>query len=74
MSFFLQIEALVQRKKPEQYDLIKNVCFNSKEETEIIEIIILLNKLLDEIKLTRVDTTKVYDTTNIELENEEHGF
>lgn len=40
----------------------------------IVEIIMFLNDTLDQLKLTRVDTKNVYDRTNWEEDNKQHGY
>ena len=74
LSLFLEVQAMIKRKKPEQYDDLKKACSEDTEEKNIVDAFLFINELLDELKLTRIDTKKVYDTTNVELENEEKDY
>lgn len=74
-SLFVEIQALLKRRLSEiEYNNILNSCLNDTKEDELIKTIFLLNEQLDEIKLTRIDTSRVYDSLNVEEENKEKGF
>ena len=85
-AWFLEHQAYLKRvaydspkNKEEQkkYDqLCKDLLYNTEElsNDRIVEIIMLLNDTLDYLKLTRVDTKRVYDRTNWEEDNKEHGY
>ena len=69
-SLYLQIsEVLTRQLKPEEMTEFKR---RLKDGTmaELTESIIKINEVLDAIKLTRVDTKKVYDPSRVEVENE----
>lgn len=75
LSLFIEIQATLKRRlDKEDYNKIKDCCFNSKNEEELKEIIFRINEELDKIRLTRVDTQKVYDSTIVETEDKEKGF
>lgn len=78
-SLWLILEAQIKRKdtmlKKEDrvYDKIKSQ-INSNDAIEIDEAITFFNNYLDDIKLTRLDTKKVYDKTIAEIENKTKGL
>jgi len=75
ISFFCDLQAMLKRRlKEEDYEEIVTTIFNSNKEEEILNIILRLNEELDTIRLTRVDTQRVYDRTIVEKENKEKGF
>lgn len=75
ISLFIEIQAMLKRRLPkEEYDKL-NICMNSTLiEEDILNILLRLNEFLDELKLTRIDTKKVYDSTDVEVENEEKDY
>lgn len=75
ISFFLEIQAILKRRLSEEnYNRIKTVCFDCKEEEKIIETIYLINDELDIMRLTRIDVQKVYDSSDVEEENKAKGY
>lgn len=74
-SLFVEIQAMLKRKlSPKDYERILDNCMTSNKESIIIETIFFLNEQLDNIRLTRIDSQRMYDTVNIEEENEAKGF
>ena len=74
-SLFIEIQALLKRRLNEKdYNHILYSCLNSTKEEDLVLVIFLLNEQLDEIKLTRIDTSRVYDSKDVEEENKEKGF
>lgn len=74
-SLFIEVQAMLKRRMSKaDYDLVLNGCLDSTNEFEIREIIFKINEQLDEVKLTRIDTSRVYDQTDVEAENKEKGF
>lgn len=73
-TFFLELQAMLERKlnKKDYAELYKKV--NSKKEEEILEAIKLLNQQLDKLQLTKIDTRRVYDSTRVEKENKSKGL
>ena len=74
MSLFLQIHPTIKRKlDPKDYEAL---VFSLKSgDEDIIEAnILLLNEVLDEVKITRIDTKKQYDKTNVETEDKMKGL
>ncbi len=76
ISLFLEVQAMLQRRmKPEVYNKFKEDCFTEKaDENSILELVYIINGQLDEIKLTRVDTQKVYNERRVEEENKVKNF
>ena len=69
-SLYLQIsEVLTRQLKPEEMTEFKRR-LKEGDMAELTESIIKINEVLDAIKLTRVDTKKVYDPSRVEVENE----
>lgn len=73
-TLFLEIQAGLKRRIPEEEykKLIKNI--SSNEEADIMEAIYKINEELDKINLTKIDTRKVYDSTRVEKENRVKGL
>jgi len=77
-SLFWELQETINRKFPETVetegkltiDQMYNILFKDKaSQEEVISVWKQLNLMLGEMNLTRVDTKKEYDTTNIEEEN-----
>ena len=69
-SLYLQMSGMLKRQlKPEQIDILKEVLKKGNKE-ELIEQLLILNDVLDNIKLTRIDTKVVYNSTYVEKEND----
>lgn len=74
-SLFLELQACLARHlTPKEYDKLLDVCLNSSKEEEILTAVYKINSVLDQIKLTRIDTQRVYDSTDTEAENKIKGF
>lgn len=77
-TWFLEIQAYLKRtNKAKEYSKTyesweQKLFFNENilEKKEILSIIFELNKVLDELKIIRLDNRPAYDRTNIELDNE----
>ncbi len=76
LSLFIEIQATLKRrlKKNEYDELRKKVISEKTTDDEVYELIETINEELDEMRLTRVDTQKVYDSTDVEAENEVKGY
>lgn len=70
-SLYLEIKAMLDRhfSNGEINELVADI--KSDEANKLIDAYITMNKLLDDVKLTRVDTKKSYDSTRVEEENTE---
>lgn len=69
-ELWYNISAQFKRKKSkEEFNKIKELIFSKKVEDNI-EAFEIINDWLDEQQITKFDTKKVYDTYNIEKENE----
>lgn len=74
LSFYLELRDLCKRQlSPEDFDTLKTQCTSSKYK-DLLDGYMTLNSMLDSIKLTRLDTKKKYDSTNVEEENKEKNL
>jgi hypothetical protein len=75
---YIEVKAMLKRHKLDQsielkvFDKIMNQATITNQE--IKDAVIFLFDFLDEIRLTRIDTKKDYDTTDLVLEDEITGF
>lgn len=73
-SLFLILEGAIIRKegedKAKEYE---EKCLSSNED-QLKDMMKYFTKYLDELKLTRLDTKKVYDKTLVETENKVKGL
>lgn len=73
-SVFMILEGQIIRKegdkKAKEY---REKCLSEDEKT-LIEMMSFFNVYFDEIKLTRLDTKKVYDKTLVEVEDKNKGL
>jgi len=76
LSLFIEIQATLKRRlKAEDYKKIRDVSLSSESsEEEIYLVMEKINEELDIMRLIRIDTQKVYDSTNVEAENKEKGY
>jgi hypothetical protein len=76
LSLFIEIQATLKRRMKEPvYTKLRNIVKNSNStEDEIYSVIEQINEELDIMRLIRIDTQKVYDSTNVEEENKEKGY
>ena len=74
-SLFLEVQACLKRRlSTEEYEKLLSVCYDAKDEKVLLEAVYKINQILDKLRLTRIDTQKVYDSTNTEAENKIKGF
>jgi len=74
IALFYEIQASLKRDKDKnEYEEIKKQIFESKDIEELQTSLGELNKWFDDKRLTRIDTIKNYDSTNVETENREKG-
>ena len=74
-SLFIQLQSAIKRSRTEEaYTIVVKGIREAKEEDELYKQIIFLNEFLDDLKLTRIDTKKKYDSTNVEEENRAKGL
>lgn len=73
-TFFLENEQLLTNRltKEEFKEVVDNL--ESKDLKTLEKIFRLMNKALYDIRLTKIDTKKEYDQTDIELDNRENGL
>jgi len=77
VSLFWELQGVLERRLDKDRFLdYKNLALNVKhlKFEKAINMWMDINKVLDEIKLTLIDTKKEYDTTNPESENKELGL
>lgn len=74
-SLFFEIQATLKRRlKPDVYNSLLGSLFNPKDYEDIRRVFFIINEFLDELKLTRIDTYKVYDSTDVDTEDKVKGF
>lgn len=73
-SLWLIIEAQVTRKEGKNKAKEYEQKIKSNDFDELKEMITYFNKYLDELKLTRLDTKKVYDGSRVEVENQNRAL
>jgi hypothetical protein len=73
-SYFLEIECCLKRQLENKSfeDLEKEV--KSDKYNDLLTAFRTMNTVLDKIKLTKIDTGKDIDTSNVEEENKERGL
>ena len=76
LTLFLELQATLYRQITEKddYETLTRQCFKPTGEKDIIGAIYAINEILDKIHLTRVDTKKVYDSSDVETENKVKGY
>lgn len=68
VALFWQVKAMLKRKQPKLHDeLWRSV--KSKKYDELEMAFDKLSDYLDTLKLTQIDTGKVYDSSSVEAEN-----
>jgi len=74
-SLYLQLQpSLKRRLKPKTYVVVDKQIREAEKEEEVIKQLYFLNEYLDELRITRIDTKKQYDSTNTETENKAKGL
>lgn len=81
-TWFLEHQAYLKRSlKPEEYQTLyekfkTNFFFNEKELNNeiILDTVIELNKVMDQLRITRVDLKRQYDKSNIEEDNKQNDL
>lgn len=68
-TLWLELQAQFKRRLTEKKYTALLELVNSKKESDLLEVIYYFNEYLDEIRLTRLDTKKKYDSTDTEAEN-----
>lgn len=76
-ALFMELERALSRKlEKKKYDEIKELVLKEEavEGKKLIDIYFSINKALDELNLTKIDTKKSFDTTDVETENSMKGL
>jgi hypothetical protein len=72
-SLFLEIDAMLKRRvKKEEYEQIEKDV-DSEDFKTLLKLFRQLNRVLDEMRLTRIDIKQVYDSTRTASEDKEKG-
>jgi hypothetical protein len=76
LSLFLELQATLHRHsaRGSEYEVIEKVCLDANSEEEVLGVLFKINKLLDKLKLIRIDNQESYDSSDIEAENKIKGF
>lgn len=73
-TLYLEVQSALKRKlKKEDYNILREKIL-SDSETTLFEAVDSINDFLDSIRLTVIDTRKVYDSTRVETENRAKGL
>jgi len=75
-SLFLEVQATLKRRfKKDEYEEIKSLVFaDNLEEEDFKKALFIINEELDNLRLTRVDNQKVYNSFKVEEENKIKGY
>ncbi len=75
LSLFIELQATLKRRLGKKdYKKLRRAILSVDKEEALLNIIERINDVLDEIRLTRIDTQKVYNSQSVEDENKEKGF
>ncbi len=73
-SLYLQLQASLKRNMDPQTFLELEKDLKSEELQDILNAFFSISNWLDEIKLTRIDTKRKYDSSKVETENKARGL
>jgi len=74
-TLFNELQPMFKRTlTTEIYNKLLDTCENATKWADIRDAFYFINEELDRIKLIRLDTQQVYDSTDTEAENEIKGF
>jgi hypothetical protein len=76
ITWFMEHQSYLERSNTTIKERIEELLFREEELTrdEIKEVFYKLNNILDTLRITRLDTHKVYDRSNIEEDNKENDL
>ena len=76
ITLFLTCYQLLQRKliKTNEFENLKHICYESDNEKELLEAYLIINKVLDEANLIKIDTKPVIDRSRVEESNTFAGY
>lgn len=73
-TLYLEVQCLLERRlPPDELERLK-VLMDSTNERDIKEALSIVNRQLDKVQLTRIDTRRIIDTTRVSLEDEDKGL
>jgi len=75
--FLVCHEMLKRRLKGPEFEKVTCSCMNLNKEIDVAELMesfMLILRVLDELKLIKLDTNPVYDRHRIEEANKQHGY
>lgn len=75
-SLFYELRETLKRHVKQEYDSLQDLADSTRlaKASEIIDAYKVISVTLDQLQLTKIDTRKQYDTTDVEAENEEKGL
>lgn len=75
LAFWYQVQAMAKRRLPaEEYDEVARVVKEMKKFDELVEMFEWLNKFVDDMGLTTIDSRAKYDRTRVEDANSKKGL
>ena len=74
LSLFLELDRVIERRLKNKYEILKTDLANSTTIDEVMLVFSEINDLLDVLNITKIDTKKQIDYTNIEDVNASRGF
>jgi len=74
ISFFLELQSMLKRRKPEEYEEVRAAVFSKKKPEELREVFEWLNDFIDEMGLTLIDNKRNYDGMTFEEANKYDGI
>lgn len=73
-ALYYQMYSMIKRRfKTEDFNFLQET-LHSKKEDDILKLFRILSDCLDELELTKLDTKKKVDFTNIEAANKSKGY
>lgn len=75
MAFWNQIQAMVKRKRPAEYEEIRQDMSKAQKFVELVQAYEWMNEFVDEdLGLTQIDTRERYDRRRVEDVNSKKGL
>jgi len=76
LTWFMQHQAYIERNSIDTKEEIEELLFKEQDikDSEIKKILYFLNAIIDKLNITKLDTHRIYDRTNIEEDNKENDL
>lgn len=74
LAVWYKLQAMIKRRKPKEYEAYKDKVYLAEEPEELIEVFELLNELVDEVGVNRLDNKKSYHGLSFEEANALDGI